>query len=537
MIEQGGGEGAGAAARLLLVDDDDVKRYVIGRWLRQAGHTVVEAATGGEALALAGDAELVLLDVNLPDMSGFEVCARLKADPSTAAIPVIQVSATAVEVADRAYGLTQGADAYLIEPTEPEELLATVSAALRYYRARRRAERTAATLARLTSATLGINAAQTFDGLARAAAAGAAAVFESPAVVILVLPDGQLRRMSASPERPVPVPRGGPVQLAERVAAAILGPGDLSGAAMLSEEAWLELVPDSTLRCPVCVAVARTKPDRPPAGLAVAQADIRGAEEMQIQRQLVLSVALAVEALRAYAEEHLVAMTLQRSFLPSELPSVPGLAMTGRYLPASDQAEIGGDFYEALTRGDRVLVAIGDVQGHSLRAAIVMGELRHALRAYASEGHSALAITGLLNESLQRYRPDILATLCLAELDPASGEMEIVNCGHIPPLIASRGGAAYHGQGGLILGLPVHHPHTERVTLPAGGTLVLVTDGLIEERKVLLDDNMERLRAAAHGASAADVEAFSNHLIALFGQREDDVALIAVRRLQASAGS
>ena len=129
------------------MDDDEAKRYVLATWLRRAGHTVTEAATGQEALSLVGAAELVLLDVNLPDMSGFEVCRRIKSDPRTAAIPVIQVSATAVEVADRAHGLTQGADAYLIEPTEPAELLATVTAALRYSRARQRAERTAALLA------------------------------------------------------------------------------------------------------------------------------------------------------------------------------------------------------------------------------------------------------------------------------------------------------------------------------------------------------------------------------------------------------
>ena len=104
------------------------------------------------------------------------------------------------------------------------------------------------------------------------------------------------------------------------------------------------------------------------------------------------------------------------------LPEVPGLAMSFRYIPASDQAEVGGDFYEALRWRDKVLVAIGDVQGHSLLAATVMGELRHALRAFAIEGHSPLAITGLINEVLTRYHPGVIATLCLALLDPASGE-------------------------------------------------------------------------------------------------------------------
>src|SRR5256714_2566453 len=100
-------------AVVLLVDDDDAKRYLMRTWLHRAGHTVIEAGTGREALEKAGSAELVLLDVNLPDMIGYEVCRQIKADPATAAIPVIQVSATAVQVSDRARGLTQGADAYL----------------------------------------------------------------------------------------------------------------------------------------------------------------------------------------------------------------------------------------------------------------------------------------------------------------------------------------------------------------------------------------------------------------------------------------
>ena len=139
---------------------------------------------------------------------------------------------------------------------------------------------------------------------------------------------------------------------------------------------------------------------------------------MQILRQLAQSVALGVEALRASAEEHLVALTLQRSFLPAALPAIPGLATAFRYLPASDQAEVGGDFYEALPWQDGVLIAIGDVQGHSLHAATVMGELRHALRAFASEGHPPLAITGLVNQVLRRYHPGMIATLCLVIARP-----------------------------------------------------------------------------------------------------------------------
>ena len=229
-------------AQLLLVDDDEAKRYVLATWLRRAGHTVVEAATGGEALAKVDAAELVLLDINLPDMTGYEVCRLIKSDPRTAAIPVVQVSATAITVADRALGLTQGADAYLTEPAEPEELLAVVMAALRYSRARQRAERTAALLTALTSVALDINAAETFDRLARAAAAGAARIFAAQAVLMIEMPDGLVRRTSASPEQPEPRQRGAPPGLADLVTARILAESQAAGAVTLSRADWLALV-------------------------------------------------------------------------------------------------------------------------------------------------------------------------------------------------------------------------------------------------------------------------------------------------------
>ena len=163
-------------------------------------------------------------------------------------------------------------------------------------------------------------------------------------------------------------------------------------------------------------------------------------------------------------------------------------------------------------------------------SATVMGELRHALRAFAIEGHSPLAITGLVNEVLRRYHLGVIATLCLVLLDPASGELQVVNCGHMPLLLVDGTSAAYLGEGGLLLGLPMHEPHVQTAFLPAGGTMLLMTDGLVEERGVFLDVNLEKLRVAAQEVNRADGEAFSNHLMSIFGPRQDDVAMIAVRR-------
>ncbi|MEP7024121.1 MAG: response regulator, partial [Actinomycetota bacterium] len=230
-------------AVVLVADDTEAKRYILSSWLRRAGHTVIEASTGLDALARVAEADLVVLDVRLPDLSGIEVCERIKADPATAVVPVIQVSATAIAVADRAHGLQHGADAYLAEPIEPEELLATVTAALRYYRARRRAERTAGRLAALTRVTLAINAAETFDELARAAAEGAAEIFEADAGLVLELPEGQLRRIFTGPGPRVPVEHCAPAALPGVLAGRVLPSGAGNAVAMISREEWHQLVP------------------------------------------------------------------------------------------------------------------------------------------------------------------------------------------------------------------------------------------------------------------------------------------------------
>ncbi|MDP9348414.1 MAG: response regulator, partial [Gemmatimonadota bacterium] len=117
---------------ILNVDDYPAGRYASSRLLRQAGFEVVEAATGMEALARAEEEpDLVILDVNLPDVNGFEVCRRLRENPRTASIPVLHLSAAYRDPDHRVQGLEMGADAYLMQPVEPRELLATVRALLR----------------------------------------------------------------------------------------------------------------------------------------------------------------------------------------------------------------------------------------------------------------------------------------------------------------------------------------------------------------------------------------------------------------------
>ncbi len=132
--------------RVLVVDDDEVKRYTITRSLQRAGFDIVEGMTGSDALRLATEAALLVLDVNLPDIDGYEVCRRLKADPITAAVPVLLLSATFVGTASQVEGLESGADAYLTDATEPPVLVATARALLRMRRAEKQARRDAARL-------------------------------------------------------------------------------------------------------------------------------------------------------------------------------------------------------------------------------------------------------------------------------------------------------------------------------------------------------------------------------------------------------
>jgi signal transduction histidine kinase len=132
------------ALKILSVDDNDAIRYSFTRYLRDGGYEVIEARNGSEALRLARtNPALITLDINLPDMDGYEICRRLKDDPATRDIPVLHISASCVESGDRVRGLEGGADAYLSEPVDRLELLATVKALLRMRQAQREARRQA----------------------------------------------------------------------------------------------------------------------------------------------------------------------------------------------------------------------------------------------------------------------------------------------------------------------------------------------------------------------------------------------------------
>ncbi|MCX2955109.1 fused response regulator/phosphatase [Lentzea sp. NEAU-D7] len=509
----------GGPARVLVVDDLEASRFIACSWLRRSGHTVVEATTAAEALtALEADSfDLVLLDVHLPDMSGYDVTERIKADPRTRSIPVVMLSATYIEPEDKVLGLTRGADAYLTEPVDPGELLANVEAALRYHRARALAEHLAARLTRLTTATFAVNAATTFETLAEAAAIGAADVLDTEATAVLTAPSGAVCVVTAGSGTGAR-PQNADVE--QWMVA--LSPGVGVTVVEAGAVPWH----------PLAVAVvARTKPRRPPIGIVVGSRAVTGDDDRNLLRQLAQATALAAEGLHTFAEEHSLALTLQRSLLPRALPHRPELPMTARYVPASSNAEIGGDFYDVIELGGNLLIAIGDVCGHSIEAATVMGEVRHTLRAYAVEGHRPAEILRLVDALLERFHPiGGLTTMCLLEVDLEAGTMAVANAGHVPPLIVDDQGARYVDVRGPLLGIGLERPEATVLPLPPATTVLLTTDGLVERPGIDLDEGMEKLRATV--SDTEDMDDLADRLLAELGQgKRDDIALLLLRRL------
>lgn len=531
-------------ARVLIVDDNPAKRYLLAQWLRRAGHEITEAVDGTDALERLGEAragelpELAVLDVVLPDMSGFELCQRIKAAASTADMPVIHVSATAVSVSDRTQGLHRGADAYLTEPIDPEELLATITAVLRYTRARRAVQRLADRLMVLNQATLELHSATDFDAFAIAAVRGTLEVMGAEsAVVCLSLSGKPVRTYQLHPEAPL-VSEPIAAELLERVARSVLGARTGARVALLPQEEWRALVPGSPLLGDVLVAAVRAHGGRPPVCVVVESKQPPLDDERTLLIQMAQACALSLESLRNYVEEHALALDLQRSFLPSRLPAVGGVELAVRYVPASVQAEIGGDFYEAIETEHGLLLAIGDVVGHSLEAALVMGEVRHALRAYAIEGHPPEAVLELLDIMLLRAQPDLTTvTLCLVLVEPGCRRLRIANAGHIPPLLISGDSAGFVDEHGQLLGLGTARFDATIVELTEPARLVLCTDGLVEVRRTELMESLEAF-AVATRTGPKDLDELCDLLLDTFGRgKDDDIALLVADLAPTAADS
>jgi len=239
-------------------------------------------------------------------------------------------------------------------------------------------------------------------------------------------------------------------------------------------------------------------------------------------------------------DSHLAALALQRSLLPAAPPSIDGLDIAVRYLPA--EGDLGGDWYDIFTLpGGEVGIVMGDVEGHGLRAAVAMGRLRSALRAYALDYADPAEVLYRLDRKLCYFESEISATVVYAVTHPPFDLVTMCNAGHPAPLLAQRGepfAEVANVAAGVLLGLdPDQQRHSEKVPLSPGDALAFYTDGLVERRARSdrhTDPDLERLDLVRRAFLAGDnAETACSRIIASgLGDEsvEDDVALVVVRR-------
>jgi serine phosphatase RsbU (regulator of sigma subunit) len=237
------------------------------------------------------------------------------------------------------------------------------------------------------------------------------------------------------------------------------------------------------------------------------------------------------------AEEHRVKESLQRAVLPARLPSVAGVELAARYLPADMPSLVGGDWYDAFCLPDGSLaLATGDVVGHDLEAAATMGEVRNALRAYAFSDDPPAEVLSRLNRLVIGSGDKGLATALFGRLDSALRTFRWACGGHPPPLLVGAAGARLLScPAGVMLGAVPEAPYADvQAAVEPGDLLVLFTDGLIERRDRDLDEGFAALaRAAAdlRGRTAETVCATLVDRLLPNGEHEDDVCLLVLRVL------
>jgi serine phosphatase RsbU (regulator of sigma subunit)/anti-sigma regulatory factor (Ser/Thr protein kinase) len=255
-------------------------------------------------------------------------------------------------------------------------------------------------------------------------------------------------------------------------------------------------------------------------------------EDIRLLQLVADRVALATQV-RASEVERAAASALQRSLMPSTLPLLPGVELAGRYVP-NEEGGVGGDWYDVFTLPSGWLcLVVGDVVGHGLRAAVVMGRLRSALRAYALEGGDPSEVLTKLDRKVQYFEPGAMATVVCAKFDPSFDRLQISSAGHPPPVLAEPEKPA------ALVDLPVDPPlgvrvavrrRTTTVAMPPRGLMCFYTDGLVERRGRNLDEGLKLLCEAT---TVQPVDVLCTTVMAqLIGSQapDDDVALLAIRR-------
>ncbi|WP_328887319.1 ATP-binding SpoIIE family protein phosphatase [Streptomyces sp. NBC_00316] len=265
------------------------------------------------------------------------------------------------------------------------------------------------------------------------------------------------------------------------------------------------------------------------------------ANDLLVAAQLATHTALGIDKAVLYGREAYIADELQRTMLPDSLPQPTGVRLASRYLPAAETARVGGDWYDAIPLpGSRVALVVGDVMGHSMTSAAIMGQLRTTAQTLAGLDLPPQEVLHHLDEQAQRLGSDRMATCLYAVYDPVSHRITIANAGHPPPVLLHLGGRAevLRVPPGAPIGVGGVDFEAVELDAPSGATLLLYTDGLVESRLRDVWTGIEQLRerlAATAQLTGPDhsppLEALCDDVLDMLGpgDRDDDIALLAAR--------
>jgi putative methionine-R-sulfoxide reductase with GAF domain len=227
-------------------------------------------------------------------------------------------------------------------------------------------------------------------------------------------------------------------------------------------------------------------------------------EDVELLRLAADRAALAVQSMTAN-DDRVAALALQRSLRPPALPAVPGLELAARYVAGS--GSVGGDWYDVFVLpGGGVGMVVGDVAGSGVQAAVIMGRMRSALRAYMLQDEDPGTVLRLLDRKIQYFEPDAMATVQYAVCQPGTGQVTISSAGHLPPVLAVPG--AVPGPVTLEVDPPLGvcddiPRRSTMLEVPPGALLCSYTDGLVERRAEVLDTGIGMVAAVLGEAMGA----------------------------------
>ena len=255
--------------------------------------------------------------------------------------------------------------------------------------------------------------------------------------------------------------------------------------------------------------------------------------DVRLVSDLAARAAVQIDNARLYTREHDAAVTLQRSLLPRDIPSVAGLDIAYRYQPARQAAEIGGDWFDVIPlEGGKVSLVVGDVTGHGIRAAAIMGQLRTTAAALARLGCPPDDIIPQLSGVVSTHGEEAGATCVHAVYDPGSRRCRLTSAGHPPPALRHPDGSTEFiaVSPGLMLGAGTGPYPAVETRLPPGSVLALYTDGLIERPGEDLAIGMSRLARALSDSPDGSLDALCDSVLgSLAPHPRDDVALLLAR--------